>query len=87
MLFKKYNVQKWMNNNASKHIDRFNKTVDTYSLVDAALHYFGQDGGEHGPINQMNHWIWDLAKEIETNTIITQQMIQTHLSEIYESSY
>ena len=62
--FNKKNVKSYMNNVYEDHIDNLTGELNHTSLVESAASYFEQDY-ENGPLDDPDHWIWEIALEIE----------------------
>lgn len=70
MKFNKKNVRKWMDNNAASYTDQIN-VVNMTELVVAAAQHFGQDD-VGGPIDEEDHWIWDVAADVASQARFNQ---------------
>ena len=62
--FNKKNVKSYMNNIYLDHVDKATNELNHTSLVESAADYFEQDY-ENGPLDDPDHWIWEIVLEIE----------------------
>lgn len=62
--FNRKNVKSYMNNVYENHVDKATGELDYTSLVESAAGYFEQDY-ENGPLDDPDHWIWEIVLEIE----------------------
>lgn len=62
--FNRKNVKSYMNNVYENHVDKAVGEVNYTSLVESAASYFEQDH-MNGPLDDPDHWIWEIALEIK----------------------
>ena len=61
--FTKPAVKSWMRANRANHEDPTTGEINATSLAEEAADHFGvKDLG--GPLDDSDHWIWDLAAEV-----------------------
>lgn len=60
MDFNKDNVRRWMRRNIADHRDPHTGEVNATTLAESAADAFDANG-LGGPLDDPDHWIWDLA--------------------------
>lgn len=60
----KAEVRRWMRVNLDDHRDRITGEVNLTSLAEAAAGAWDQDH-EGGPLDDPDHWVWELAAEAD----------------------
>ena len=63
MQFNQANVLRWMRDHATEHKDDVTGEVDMTALAEAAADAFNQNDID-GPLDDEQHWIWDLATKV-----------------------
>jgi hypothetical protein len=61
--FNETNVRRWMLNNATNHMDPLTGEVNMTALAEAAANAFDESDVE-GPLDDPDHWIWELAASV-----------------------
>jgi hypothetical protein len=58
-------AQKWMRAHRAEFEDRKTGEIDATGMAEACASAFGEDD-EGGPLDDPDHWIWELAAELSS---------------------